>query len=72
MTMPTSRYTAIGVLCGVGAAVLWAAGFVAAEDLGRDEGGDAVASHRLVRVGHAAPSARDPPPERHDPGAEDW
>jgi drug/metabolite transporter (DMT)-like permease len=29
-TAPTSRYTAIGVLCGVGAAVFWAAGFVAA------------------------------------------
>jgi drug/metabolite transporter (DMT)-like permease len=29
-TAPASRYTAIGVLCGVGAAVLWAAGFVAA------------------------------------------
>ena len=30
MTAPTSRYTVIGVLCGAGAAVLWAAGFVAA------------------------------------------
>ncbi len=30
MTTPASRYTAIGVLCGAGAAVLWAAGFVAA------------------------------------------
>ncbi|MBX9827900.1 MAG: DMT family transporter [Xanthobacteraceae bacterium] len=30
MTTPASRTTAIGVLCGAGAAVLWAAGFVAA------------------------------------------
>lgn len=30
MTAPTSRTTVIGVLCGAGAALLWAAGFVAA------------------------------------------
>ncbi len=54
MTTPASRYTAIGVLCGAGAAVLWAAGFVAARH-GIDIGMTAsdITFHRCLWAGVA-------------------